>query len=902
MRLIACRLRQVRLHRDLELQFGRQLTLIGGPNETGKSTLVEALHKALFLRATASGRGVEELRSRLHAGLPEVELRFAAAGQTWLLRKRFAGSSGTCQLSDERGTALNGAAAEEQLAQLLGFDAPVEGRRIAQLPERWAHLWVRQGESGSNPIGGGQERYDYGRLVDQLQSRGSSEALESLLDRQVMERIQQRTATLYTATGRVKAGSPLAEAQRREAEAAARLEQARQRVSDLEEAMEQWQRSTTRLSWIEQQQRPALQLQQQQRRQRQLLLAELEPLRQQRQQLLQWQQEQEQIKAQLLREQQEQQQLQRQLEEQLQQLQLLQHQGQQGRQQQLLLQEQRRQLQTQQDLAQLLLDQLVLQGERQQLLEHQRHLQQLQSEAEQLKGQLAALPEIQSEQVRQLRQAEQDLAKAEARCQAMAASLSVIRSDQTIQLNGDPLQAGEQRLLSGSSELQIGTGVVLQLQPGGGQALPQAQAERDRCAQELNQWLRQLQVENSDSAEQIERQRRQLDSELTNLRKAARAIPWSGLQERLEALTAREARLQQQLSQQSAQLEALAADPDSPDPQGLDRSGLEDWLEQLRSRAAALDSRLSQHEQDQQQREHRTQQAQADQQASRSRQAQLEGSLAVLSERLPSAADQAQRLQQLQALEARLAAGEQQLQQLQAEPGSGPADADLEGALQALEQEKDQLLSQRGQAEQLCRSLGAGNPLAELEQCQASWEDCRDALQRQEQQGQALLLLQDRFHQAQADLANRYSEPLREAIVPYLQDLDADPQLPLLDFDPQQGFHNLQLRQGNEAYGFERLSGGRREQLGAALRLAMADVLMPAYDGSLPLVFDDAFTNSDRQRLSGLQRMLGRGMQQGAQIVLLTCHPEDYDTSLLQTQKNPPDASGGMEVIQVQLG
>jgi predicted RNA-binding protein YlqC (UPF0109 family) len=36
MQLLSCRLRQVRLHRDLELQFGPQLTVVAGPNEAGK--------------------------------------------------------------------------------------------------------------------------------------------------------------------------------------------------------------------------------------------------------------------------------------------------------------------------------------------------------------------------------------------------------------------------------------------------------------------------------------------------------------------------------------------------------------------------------------------------------------------------------------------------------------------------------------------------------------------------------------------------------------------------------------------------------------------------------------------------------------------------------------------------
>ena len=84
MRLLSCQLQNVRLHGDLELSFAPTLTLIGGPNESGKSTLVEALHRALFLKATATGAPVEALQSRLHIGQPVVQLSFAEASWCWI--------------------------------------------------------------------------------------------------------------------------------------------------------------------------------------------------------------------------------------------------------------------------------------------------------------------------------------------------------------------------------------------------------------------------------------------------------------------------------------------------------------------------------------------------------------------------------------------------------------------------------------------------------------------------------------------------------------------------------------------------------------------------------------------------------------------------------------------------
>jgi len=874
MRLIACRLQNVRRHRDLELRFGQELTLIAGANETGKSTLVEALHKTLFLRATATGRGVEELRSRLHPGLPDVEIRFEADAETWRLRKRFAGASGTCQLSNGSGVALNGPQAEEQLARLLGYEAPVEGRRIAQLPERWAHLWVRQGDAGLNPFSGSQECYDHQRLVAQLQQQSSQSPLQSSTDRLVMEQIQQQVSTLYTATGKVKAGSPLAGAQQRSQEAATALALAEQQVADLEAAMEQWRCINEWLETIEQQQRPALQRELQLQQQTQLLQAQLEPLLQRQHEQQELLLAQQQLDTALKQQQQEQTQRQ-QLQEQI-------------KQASAALQ----QLTQRQEQVQRLLDLQQLDEEVRQLREHQQQLQRLQEQAEGLKQQLAELPEITAEQVRQLRQAEQALAQATARCEAMAAGLEVLAADQPIELNGEALISGERRRIEAAAELTVGSGVRLQISPGGGQALPQALEQQQQCCQQLEQLQQQLKLNSSDQAETLERQRTALERELNNLRQAAKAIPWSGLQQRLEQLEPR----RQQLAAALGGSEVAPPDPDE----------LRSEQESLRQRSSGLSRNQERSNQQLRELEHNQRSRQAAQEQLRSRCGQLEGSLQVLGERLQhlnSAATASDALdaqqQQLGALRAEL----EHLQKARRHSGSANPAGDAAEQLEALEQEKDRLLSQLGQAQQRTQSLGAANPLAELEQRQVAWEEAEAERAALEQRGMALRLLLERFHGAQSTLATRYSEPLRAAITPYLAELASQPHQPLLAFDPQQGFHDLQLRQGEESFAFEHLSGGMREQLGATVRLAMAEVLKPAYADALPLVFDDAFTNSDRERLVGLRRMLERGIQGGIQVVLLTCHADDYTTLVPNNassepaqqheQKNPPEGIGG---------
>lgn len=899
MRLISCRVQNVRRHRDLQLRFGERLTLIAGVNESGKSTLVEALHKGLFLRATATGRGVEELRSRVHAGLPEVEIRFEAAAENWRLRKRFAGASGTCQLSNGSGVALSGAEAEERLAALLGFAAPVEGRRIAQLPERWAHLWVRQGDAGLNPFSGPPERYDHQRLMEQLQN--SCSALQSRRDGQVLERIQQAVAELYTPTGRVKAGSPLALAQRRCEDAAAALATAQRHMADLEAAMEQWSSINARLETIENDRRPTLQRELVLDQQIHLLQARLEPL-------LKQEQERSQLREQQQRQQQEQEQLQKRLQELANERRQQEvHQKQILQQQQLLHAEAQQQVQRQ-ELVQRLLDLQQLEAEERQLRAYDTELQRLQAEADAVKQKLAALPAITAEEVKQLRLAEQALAQASTRCEAMAASVELQASGQTetVRLNDEVMQVGETRRINSAAVLRVGNGVLIRLSPGGGEALPEALEQQRRCRAQLEALQQQLQIRGSDQAEAIERKRQGLDRELTNLRQAARGIPWSGLQERLGQLAPRRQRLERSIAGSEELLAALVEITGERNPRTLDQTALHDLQDELRSSGAISKQEAERCQRLLQELELSLERNRTALERQQQHQAQLQGSLRVLGERLealarqPENAELDQQRQQLQNWR-----DEQTALSKRRHSWNEHRSEDAAAVLQALEAEKDQLLSQRGQAEQRCQSLGATNPIAELEQRQVAWDEADAELRILQRRADALRLLLERFHTAQSTLALRYSEPLREAICPYLAELSSDPQQPLLGFDPQEGFHNLQLRQGEETFAFERLSGGMREQLSAAVRLAMAEVLKPAYDDILPLVFDDAFVNSDRERLTGLQRMLQRGMEQNIQLVVLSCHPDDYlkllPSPVQADTEHPPDSAGGMEYGMVLL-
>lgn len=891
MRLLHLTLRRVRRHQELSLAFAPGLTLVGGANESGKSTLAEALHKGLFLKASATGRGVEELRSRRHAGLPEVEIGFEAGGQQWTLRKRFAGSSGTCQLSHGGGLNLSGAEAEERLAQLLGVEGAVEGRRIAQLPLRWAHLWVRQGEAGANLLAGPAEAYDLGRLIEQLQrGEGTGAALESALDRRVIESLRRQLELQFTATGKVRAGSPLALAGQRQQQTRQQLDAALALRDQLDDSLDALQQIEERIEELEQRQAPALEQLRRQLAERQLLQTELLPLQQQRQHLQQARAEWRQLSQQLDQQRREQGQLQQQVDGLQRQLAQLQQQIEQFSAEAQRCEQELGQRARERQLVQLLLDQDQLQRDVAQRQRHQRDFQQLQSQAEAIKTQLAQLPAIGPSELAALRQAQLQLAQAEARRQASATTVELLAADQAVRLGGQPLLAGQPAELLRSGELEVGAGVRLRISPGGGEAPQQAEAQWQACGQALSAQLQALGVANPEQAEAIAGQRQGLEAELQRLRDAAGTIPWARLRQEQADQEARQQRLTAELAGFSAALEQRRLEQHSLEQGGLEqqrealeRGALEQWRSAVEHQLAALEQQRLQGQQQLQQARHRHAETDSGLRRQEQQLQQLAGSLSGLEQRQGQLQHQHGDLARLEAAladaEHACARREQALAELERQIDAAPRNSpclDPEARLRQLQAEKDDLLTRRGQQQQRILSLSAQDPAAAVEQAQAELEQAEAELQRLQLQARALQLLLERFEQARRSLSQRYSLPLGQAIGRYLNCLAVPGYRPALDFEPSKGFANLQLRQGGEGFRFEELSGGMREQLNGALRLAIAEVLQPAYDGCLPLLFDDAFTNSDPSRQEGLRRMLEQGLGQGLQIVLLSCTPELY--------------------------
>jgi DNA repair exonuclease SbcCD ATPase subunit len=899
MRLLSCRLQNIRVHGDLALEFGPGLTLIGGPNETGKSTLVEALHRCLFLRATATGTPVEALQSRLHVGQPQVELAFAARDGSWTLVKRFSGSSGKVLLRSASGPHWQGPEAEEHLADLLGVNETLGSRQAGSLLRgRWAHLWVMQGRSGDDLLAQGGAHYDLDALVGQLEQGGGS-AMQSPQDQQVASRLDALLAETFTpGRGNLRRQSPLWSAQQALEAAEAAVQQAQGQLAEYGAASEELGRSAASLQALQQQHLPELRQRQQRlqaaatertRLEAALALArqQLEPLELRQQALASDLAEWRQLAASLTRLGQQALALETARGRAIAELAQLEQQRIEQEQQRASLEAERQAITERGQWLQRLVEQARLQADLARLNATLAQLALQEQTRSELQAQLAALPPIDGAALASLQGLEQARRDADTRLGAMAAGIELLRADQPVTLAGQPLEPGADLRLSEACELQVGSGVLLRLSPGGGQALAQARQHRHQSETALAAALQSLGAASVQEAAGLAQQRLALEQHLGALGQAQAGALAGGptgapAASQRQAIEGRLAELQRDLAPLEPQRQAQLHSGELP----AELEALEQLHRQLQQSYAATSAPLRQSQaslaalaqglEAAHQRQSSSGEALASLNGERSHtQARAE----ELGQRHPNELALAAALQQV---EAQVAAAAHQLGALGQEfaavsGGDGASQLPQLGAqIQQAEAEVLHLIASQAAARQRCQTLGASDPHGALEQAQASLEQAQRHHTSLQRLCDGQLLLRELFKAAQADLSSRYSEPLARSINRYLEPLLPAGASCQLRYASESGFSSLQLQRGQERFSFSELSGGMREQLGTALRLSMADVLKAGHDGCLPLVFDDAFTNADPQRLARLQQMLALAVARGLQVIVLTCDPQSY--------------------------
>ncbi len=171
------------------------LNIVVEPNETGKSTLLEAIRAAFFVPHRSSNQLTRSYQPFGENVAPEVEVSFDVAGLPWTVTKRFL-KSPSMEVGGPSGRS-QGDAAEEQLQALLGFEKDTSRNGDVAAYGALGLLWVGQAEAlaVSAP----------GRIVrDTIQATLEAEVgtiLGGAAYERVRERVDQQCAVFWTAKG-----------------------------------------------------------------------------------------------------------------------------------------------------------------------------------------------------------------------------------------------------------------------------------------------------------------------------------------------------------------------------------------------------------------------------------------------------------------------------------------------------------------------------------------------------------------------------------------------------------------------------------------------------------------------------------------------------------------------------
>lgn len=889
MRLIHANVRNYRIHRELRVDFDPRRTLIGGLNESGKSTLIEAIHRALFLKARIMGEAQKGMTSLVHPGVPEVELRFECGGRTYDLRKRFAGGSGTTRLSDDTGNSLQNDEAESRLADLLGVESLGGGRGAGErVAQQWGHLWVWQGEAGDDPSDHANRQQT--SLLRRLQTMGGAAALQSERDARVARQFAEARDSIFTQPGRPKAGSELARAEQALAYAEAELTRATERLNkldqnatDLESATRDQEAASKSLETLQGEQRQVeskvrqltdlRQRETEQAQQAQTAAAQHVRLEEANNSILTLRRESTELEGIVAPRMETVRRLEKARDECRQKLAEAEIASRAAT-------DATRAARLRHELAtahSLLFEKTELHTK---LEDKAQAVEQRRKAIANLLAEWAQLPKIERSKLQKIQKLEAQCSAAGAALQAMATGLEVLASDHPVVAGDTAVGIGERQILTEDTELRIGSSIRLRILPGGGTSLADARQAEQAALEKLHLALDALGLSSVQAAADVCNQRDDLGARI----QAGNAeLEGMGADQLVEELQSAQNELSAAKGNVS-RLMALVPDPEVPADKAAAKSMVQATKEahelaetaedeagsSRKATAAAFES--SEETLTQNRQELAKQQRKSD---------DLKAQLALLLKTHGDDDARTHALVRSQATritaEAALGATRDAIALLQPELLETDRER-LNRAIQQKTNEKNDARTRIEVARNALRLDGAEDPQTAFADAQARSRFASNHRDSELRKARAIELLHQLFQEEQRTLAEQFTQPLADKISGYLRCLfgpDARAEVSL-DNGQFSGLRFLRPSAAGAALPFDDLSGGAREQVAAAVRLAMAEVLAADHNGCLPVVFDDAFAYSDPERVTQLQRMLDLAANRGLQVIVLTCNPSDY--------------------------
>jgi DNA repair exonuclease SbcCD ATPase subunit len=888
MRLHSLTVRNYRIHRDITVDFDPSRNLIGGTNETGKSTLAEAIHRALFMRHRAGGDLQKSMVSDIHPGAPEVKLTFESAGETWTVEKQFAGTKGSARLRSASGISLQGDAAEDKLAEITANPDGM-ANRLNELTTRWAHLWVWQGTAGEDASTHAASRRD--ELVQRLQQQGLAAVMQSATDERAREKIRLAHEDMFTRTGAVKANSRLDLATKSLAEADSALTRAIEQKQRLESAVIEQENAAKILA----ESITALPVKREELASINASLAKANDLRARLEKEHLVLQNTTDARSQIAKADQQIRELHKQaatirdtLVPAEAKLSILADQENAAREAagaaelaHRAISDAVRLARQHHDLANACVSRFEKSATHETLTLKAKEIAGIEASLASDREALSKLPAVTPAQLESLRKLETQIGQAESALTAIAAGVELICSDQAVLLDGQPLASGKPRVITETSELTLGSGTRLRIQPGGGTSLAESRRKLDDLRKKLTAALDQLAIQSPVEAAEIVTARQVIAQRIANTESrlqdlGARELA-ATLASAMDALTAATA----EVDHRSA---ALAGDPIPALPDSLETArtwqiGTRDALKhaegQEQTLLAVADAQRTAHQEKIQALQ--TQRESLD--AGRKTLEAHQSSARILEQNHGDSPTRSAALAAATTAETTAKSTLDATSAALAELNPDQLHQQVSRLTRVISIEEEKQLDAQTRIAVARNTLaldGSSDPEAELLQAKARHAAAEEEQAREKRHADSIALLDRLFSQSQSAISESVTQPIADRVAGYLECLFGRGVRVTVDLtNPAQA--SIQLtRPGTPTFTFESLSGGAKEQVAAALRLATAEILAANHDGCLPILFDDAFAYADDDRIQSLQTMLDLAATRGLQVLVLTCTPAGY--------------------------
>ena len=875
-------IKNYRIHKEQVVEFDACLTLVGGENEKGKSTIAEAIHRALFFKAKGNSEQHKSMKSTLYPDDAEVELIFLSRGKEFKLIKKF-GSKGGVSLSEASMTTLNGDEAEAMLTTLIQTETNIAGNNVSK---KWPLLWVWQGVSSDNPVTFIEESHQ--KLIQRLQTFGASTVLSSKFDKQVSDAFAQKNAANYNINTTVKAGSALKRAEDDLADVIERLEIAKEKVRSLEEASDNYEKYKIQLE-TNQKNYDVLKQDEVTITKRLETIKDLEASKKLQDSNFQAKQT---TLTQLTGVQEEIQTLEKKIQDLTGKLDPS----------KIVLNEKKAELLFSSDALKDFSKQLVDLKKEEELykntIEICKIVQELASQnkvlanlketkeaadafIEQIRTEqlhLNQLPAVSSSQIQELQKIEIEIGKAQSKLEGISTSFEVLNSKEDVLIDGKKQAIGTKSNFSEKFEINVGANTTILITPGGGDSLSDAKLKLQELKDALQKQLSDLGFTNVEELVICFRNRERYVNNIENLKKSLQILNAKDIEMQISDLS-NEISIKNKLLIKKGETHSVDINKYNASNATNEISGNETERDAVLSRINNIDGMIAGYNNtidglNLEINKLQDEIAADDKNLSNNKTTldyifRKDGDKKSIEEKIKLNKDLVKTEQEK--LEKILV----DLEQLS--PDTAEADKDritrsLDKSGNSLSETKDKLRTLEG----TLTNNGTENPSDTLNKLEEKFIYINDTHHAASQKAKAIKKLHELFTQEQQQLADKLTKPLADKIKFYLEPVFGRTVSVTLKQEDGQFKEFLISRDGLGTFSFDTLSGGTKEQFSAAVRLAMAEVLSADFDNKLPIVFDDAFTNSDENRILKIQPMLDRASQKGVQVIVLTCHSAAY--------------------------